>query len=177
MKLLPWQRLGAREVEPNVVAFGLVLPWVSAGHGFRISVKVIHGRDQFLQDIPPEEFELEPAPAGPPRARLDRRPVRPRVARGQAPGHHARLRAACVERHRVDLEVPAVSDLMIYELMLSEFAGGVDGTISRPDYLADLGVNCLELMPGSRTSPRWSTGASCPTATSASTSASGVAAT
>jgi 1,4-alpha-glucan branching enzyme len=31
--------------------------------------------------------------------------------------------------------------------MLDEFAGGVDGTISRLDYLADLGVNCLEIMP------------------------------
>ena len=31
--------------------------------------------------------------------------------------------------------------------MLDEFGGGIDGAIERLDYLADLGINCLEIMP------------------------------
>jgi len=35
----------------------------------------------------------------------------------------------------------------MYELMIDEFGIDIDGTIERLDYLADLGVNCIELMP------------------------------
>jgi maltooligosyltrehalose trehalohydrolase len=49
-------------------------------------------------------------------------------------------------------KVPALDDLVMYELMVNEFGGSVDGTIDRLDYLADLGVNCLELMPVSNVS-------------------------
>jgi 1,4-alpha-glucan branching enzyme len=49
-------------------------------------------------------------------------------------------------------KTPALRDLVIYELMLDEFAGGVDGTIARLGYLADLGINCLEIMPVSNVS-------------------------
>jgi 1,4-alpha-glucan branching enzyme len=42
---------------------------------------------------------------------------------------------------------PALQDLVVYELMLAEFAADIDGAIARLDYLADLGVNCLEIMP------------------------------
>ena len=49
-------------------------------------------------------------------------------------------------------KTPNPRDLVIYELMLEEFADGVDGTIGRLDYLADLGVNCLEIMPVSNVS-------------------------
>ena len=44
-------------------------------------------------------------------------------------------------------KVPALADLVIYELMISEFGGDIDRTIARLDYLADLGVNCIEVMP------------------------------
>ncbi|MGQ0680585.1 MAG: alpha-amylase family glycosyl hydrolase [Actinomycetota bacterium] len=44
-------------------------------------------------------------------------------------------------------KVPDIRDLIMYELMIDEFAGDVDGAIGRLDYLADLGVNCLEIMP------------------------------
>jgi 1,4-alpha-glucan branching enzyme len=55
--LLPLGDIGA--VEHNgVVTFGLWLPWVSAGDGNRVSVKIIHERDQFLQNIPPREFPM-----------------------------------------------------------------------------------------------------------------------
>ncbi|MGE3267633.1 MAG: alpha-amylase family glycosyl hydrolase [Chloroflexota bacterium] len=43
--------------------------------------------------------------------------------------------------------VPALHDLVIYELMLAEFGGDIDGAIDRLGYLADLGVNCVEVMP------------------------------
>ena len=57
LNLLPLGTLGA--VENNgVLTFGLWLPWVSAGDGNAVSVKIIHEADQFLQDIPPREFPL-----------------------------------------------------------------------------------------------------------------------
>jgi len=49
-------------------------------------------------------------------------------------------------------KVPPVRDLVMYELMIQEFAGDVDATIKRMDYLADLGINCLEVMPVSNVS-------------------------
>ena len=49
-------------------------------------------------------------------------------------------------------KTPNLRDLIFYELMLDEFADGVEGTIGRLDYLADLGINCLELMPVSNVS-------------------------
>lgn len=44
-------------------------------------------------------------------------------------------------------KTPELRDLVVYELMLHEFAWNVEGAISRLPYLADLGVNCVELMP------------------------------
>ena len=48
-----------------------------------------------------------------------------------------------------DWRTPALEDLVVYELMLAEFAADIDGAIGRLPYLADLGVNCLEIMPAS----------------------------
>lgn len=59
MNLLPLNKLGARETTPSVVEFGVFLPWVSAAMGNRLWVKIIHEKDQFQQDIPPLEFELQ----------------------------------------------------------------------------------------------------------------------
>ena len=49
-------------------------------------------------------------------------------------------------------KTPALDDLVIYELMINEFGGDIERTIGLLDYLADLGVNCLELMPVSNIS-------------------------
>lgn len=57
MNLLPMERLGAHEREDGF-DFGLLLPLVSATDGNRVSVKLIHEHDQFLQDIPALEFPL-----------------------------------------------------------------------------------------------------------------------
>lgn len=43
--------------------------------------------------------------------------------------------------------VPDLDDLIVYELQVAEFAGDFDGVVKQLDYLAGLGVNCLELMP------------------------------
>lgn len=44
-------------------------------------------------------------------------------------------------------KVPEIADLAVYELHLGEFNNGIAGAIDRLDYLADLGVNCIEVMP------------------------------
>ena len=57
MNLLPLGSLGA--VESNgTVTFGIWLPWVSDSDGNKVYVKIIHERDQFLQNIPTQEFSL-----------------------------------------------------------------------------------------------------------------------
>ena len=57
LNLLPLSTLGA--VENNgAVTFGLWLPWVSAGDGNAVTVKIIHEADQFLAGVPAREFPL-----------------------------------------------------------------------------------------------------------------------
>src|ERR1035438_2528780 len=43
--------------------------------------------------------------------------------------------------------IPAQADLIVYELMIAEFAGDIAGAIAKLDYLRDLGINCIEVMP------------------------------
>lgn len=43
--------------------------------------------------------------------------------------------------------VPVLQDLVIFEINLAEFHVDLDGAIERLDYLADLGVSCLSIMP------------------------------
>jgi 1,4-alpha-glucan branching enzyme len=44
-------------------------------------------------------------------------------------------------------KTPPMNQLIIYELMLNEFGGSIDGAIAHLSYLADLGINCVEVMP------------------------------
>jgi 1,4-alpha-glucan branching enzyme len=46
-----------------------------------------------------------------------------------------------------DYRTPPLDELIIYELDVAEFYGTFDGVVARLDYLAGLGVNCIELMP------------------------------
>ena len=46
-----------------------------------------------------------------------------------------------------DFKVPALDDLVMYELMVDDFAHDFDGVAQRLAYLKSLGVNCIELMP------------------------------
>jgi maltooligosyltrehalose trehalohydrolase len=187
VKLLPMERLGAHETGGGF-DFGLLLPWVSAGDGNRVSVKIIHEHDQFLQAIQPLEIplshtddpengdywsgrvELDPAldvqPGsawGDPGRYVYRYVVHP--PHGAAPidwvidpfarefgvGKLSAITCGYEDHawseHEAAWRTPALADLVIYELMVSEFGGDINGAIAHLDYLADLGVNCLELMP------------------------------
>jgi len=44
-------------------------------------------------------------------------------------------------------KVPALKDLICYEMMFDEFDEDINGAIDRIDYLQDLGINCISLMP------------------------------
>ncbi|MFP5318098.1 MAG: alpha-amylase family glycosyl hydrolase [Acidimicrobiia bacterium] len=193
MDLLPLDRLGAREVADGQLDFGVLLPWVSAADGNRVWLKIIHEKDQFLQDVPPTRIELQhsvdptyldywsghvdlgagggPGP-GSHWGQPGRYVYRYAVERPDVPGEidwvidpYARefgvgkLSAVTVgyEPHQWSAaeaawRVPALDDLVMYEIMINEFGGSVDGTIDRLPYLADLGVNCLEVMPVSNVS-------------------------
>ncbi|RPI36494.1 MAG: alpha-amlyase [Nitrospiraceae bacterium] len=188
MKLLPLNKLGARETSPGVVDFGLFLPWVSANDGNRLWVKVIHERDQFLQDIQPVMVELNYSPdpeygdywsvqidiANYPKPH-------PKAAWG-TPGRY--VYRYCLKNPNVpDMidwiidpfsrefgvgklsaftlgyepyiwsgnetvwKTPVLNELVMYELMINEFGGDIGRTIALMDYLADLGINCMEVMP------------------------------
>lgn len=44
-------------------------------------------------------------------------------------------------------KTPKLNELIVYEIMLHEFRGDLERAAERLPYLADLGVNCLEVMP------------------------------
>ena len=52
-------KLGPHELPDNRIFFGFLLPWVSGNDGNRLFVKVIHEKDQFLQEIQSKRFEME----------------------------------------------------------------------------------------------------------------------
>src|SRR5690349_15003862 len=62
MQLLPLTKLGAHEIAPGILHFGLYLPNVTAVGGYSISIKVINEEDQFLQAIKPLQFDLISTP-------------------------------------------------------------------------------------------------------------------
>ena len=184
--LLPLDVLGARE-SAGTVTFGLWLPWVSAADGNSVSVKVIHERDQFLQDIPCSEFAMShgiraahgdfwsvTVPiAGTP-------PPTPRSAWG-SPGRYvfatrsttrtsARSTGSSIRSRRefgvgrmsaftlgyqpyawsaaeAGWRTPALADLIVYEVNIAELGGDLDRASEFLAYLADLGVNAIEVMP------------------------------
>lgn len=187
MDLLPLDMLGAREIASGVVDFGVLLPWVSAEDGYRLSVKIVHEQDQFLQDVAPSRFEMghghheEYGDYWSARVDLSERSGHsPRSAWGAAGRYVYRYALARPGMPEIDWiidpfarefgvgklsaisvgyepyrwsddeaawKVPALADLVMYELMISEFSGDIDQAVNRCDYLADLGVNCIELMP------------------------------
>lgn len=188
MKLLPLEKLGAREVSPGVVEFGMPLPWVSAKNGYKMWVRVIHEKDQFLQEIKPCDFEMsysydqELGDYWSCKVNIyNTSGIHPKSSWGTTGKYVYRYMLRDSQTHEMidwivcpfarefstgkmsaitlsyephtwsenekNWRVPAINDLIMYELMLGEFGGGIDGTIEKLDYLKDLGVNCLELMP------------------------------
>ncbi len=53
MNYLPMNKLGALEIAPKVVQFGILLPGVDPANGYAVSVKIIHEVDQYIQAAPP----------------------------------------------------------------------------------------------------------------------------
>jgi maltooligosyltrehalose trehalohydrolase len=188
MKLMPLNKLGARQISTDLFDVGVYLPWVSAEHGNRLWVKVIHEKDQFLQDIKPVEFELNhstdplysdywsaeisidsahklhPKSAwGSPGKYLYRYSLKnPNIpdnidwlidpfAREFGVGKLSAFTLGYEQYSWSDNEktwkTPSLDDLVLYELMINEFGGSIDRTIDQLDYLSDLGINCIEIMP------------------------------
>ena len=186
LNLLPLSQLGA--IESNgTVTFGLWLPWVSVSEGNQVTVKIIHEADQFLQEIPPEEFSLVHSVRDPygdfwsatvPIAATA--PATPGSAWG-APGRYVyrytivnpnvgtldwiidpfarefgvgKLSAFTLgyqpytwSAMEADWRTPPLSDLILYEIDIMEFGGDLDRVRNIVAYLADLGVNAVEIMP------------------------------
>lgn len=190
MKLLPLDKLGARELADGVVEFGLFLPWVSASDGYQLWLKIIHEKDQFLQDIPPHEFELthsvdaEYGDYWSVKVAIKSEAFTQRKPSNSAWGTEGKYVYRYCLRHSDRTEIdwiidpfarefgvgklsaftlgyrpyewsieenewktPALHDLILYELMITEFGGDIDGAIAQLDYLANLGINCIEVMP------------------------------
>ena len=196
MNLMPLKKLGTHELPGNKVQFGLYLPWVSAKEGNRLWVKVIHEKDQFLQNVQPKLFELthtsdpvysdywsgefpiDPAEKQHPASAwgkpgryvyrfMLRSPLVPYdidwiidpFAREFGTGKLSAFTLGYRQQYEYvwsdseeNWKTPKLNDLVIYELMLSEFGGSIEGAIDKLGYLADLGINCLEIMPVSNVS-------------------------
>ncbi|MEQ1529052.1 MAG: alpha-amylase family glycosyl hydrolase [Methylococcales bacterium] len=187
MKNLPLANLGPRESAAGVVDFGLLLPWVSAGNGNRLFVKIIHERDQFIQAIQPMVFELQHSmnadygDAWSVTVNFNTSPDAQPDSHFGTPGRHVyryelhnpnvgvldwiidpyareyavgKLSAFTLgyspytwSAAEATWQTPALQDLILYELNLAEFGTDLPGAIQRLDYLADLGVNALSVMP------------------------------
>lgn len=193
MKLLPLHKLGARETSPGIIDFGLYLPWVSAKDSNRLWVKVIHERDQFLQDIQPMIFELthtvdmdygdywsarititeddkpHPKSSWGSQGRYVYRyclknpniheiidwiidPFSREFGIGKLSAFTMGYEAYTWSDNENIYKTPELEELIMYELNISEFGGDIKRTIALLDYLADLGINCVELMPVSNVS-------------------------
>ena len=184
--LLPLGSLGA--VENNgTVTFGIWLPWVSADDGNSVTLKIIHERDQFLQNIPPSEFALthsvrapygdywsvtvpikgtQPGVAGSAWGTEGRYLYRYQVnnpnvgsldwiidpcAREFGPGKLSAFTLGyqpyAWSTVEANWKTPALSDLIMYEVNIAELGGDMERTCNFLAYLADLGVNAIEVMP------------------------------
>jgi hypothetical protein len=186
LNLLPMGELGAIETN-GTVAFGLWLPWVSAADGNAVTIKIIHEADQFLQNVPPREFQLShsirdpygdfwsgtvpiagtaPAVAGsawgtPGRYVYRYTIVNPNVgpldwiidpfARefgvGKLSAFTLGYQPYTWSAEEADWRTPPLSDLVLYEINIGEFGGDLDRAHNVVAYLADLGVNAVEIMP------------------------------
>jgi len=184
--LLPLGDLGAIE-KNGAVTFGLWLPWVSDADGNRVTVKVIHERDQFLQAIPPREFPMTHSvrsphgdfwsvivfiagtpPAvpgsswGTPGRYLFRYQIdNPNVGRvdwlidpfarefgkGKLSAFTLGYQPYTWSAGEAGWRTPALADLVLYEVNVAELGGDFARASELMAYLADLGVNGIEVMP------------------------------
>jgi len=187
MNLLPLEKLGARCTPNGVADFGVFFPWISEANGNSISVKIIHEKDQFLQDVPPKVFKMEhsidPEYGDYWSAQVEidsHSKPHPKSAWGTAGKYVYRYLLERPDKEPIDWiidpyarefgigklsaftlgyepyiwskneeswKTPKLEELVIYELMINEFGGDIETTIQHLDYLSDLGINCIEIMP------------------------------
>jgi maltooligosyltrehalose trehalohydrolase len=186
LNLLPLGSLGA--IESNgTVTFGIWLPWVAAADGNAVTVKIIHERDQFLQNIPPQEFALAhsvrapygdfwsvtvPIAGTPPsvagsawgspgrylyRYRIDNPnvgsldwvidPCAREFGVGKLSAFTLGYQPYVWSSGEANWRTPPLADLIIYEINIAELGGDLERTSNLVAYLADLGVNAVEVMP------------------------------
>ena len=187
MKYLSMDKLGAQEISPKVVQFGIFLPGVDSGKGYAVSVKIIHERDQYLQAAQPAQVtqahSVDPVYGDYWSGQIDLNTTPPppgSSAFGQ-PGRYVyryvihsttrgdvdfiidpfarevgvgRLSAITVgstpytfSANETKWKTPPLRNAIIYELMISEFRHDLARTTKQLPYLADLGINCIEVMP------------------------------
>jgi maltooligosyltrehalose trehalohydrolase len=184
--LLPLDALGAGQTA-GAVTFGLWLPWVSPADGNSVSVKLIHERDQFLQDIPASEVAMSHsirAPHGdfwsitvpiagtaPPTSRsawgspgryvyryqidnpnvgtldwiID--PFAREFGMGRTSAFTLGYQPYTWSPAEASWRTPALADLIVYEVNIAELGGDLDRASELLAYLANVGVNAIEVMP------------------------------
>lgn len=187
MNYLAMNTLGAIEIAPKVVQFGIFLPGVDAGAGYTVSVKIIHEKDQYLQAaqtaVVAQAHTVDPvygdfwsgqinlntaaAPAGSSafgqagryvyrylihsssRGDIDFiiDPYSREVGVGRLSAITVGAAAFTFSANETVWKTPPLKNAIIYELMISEFRNDLDRTIKQLPYLADLGINCIEVMP------------------------------
>src|SRR5579862_255386 len=187
MNYLPMNKLGAQEIAPKVIQFGIFLPGVDPANGYAVSVKIIHEEDQYLQAAAPaliaQSHSLDPtygnywsgkldlntaaAPAGasafgkdgkyvyrylvhsPTRGDIDFiiDPFSREVGVGRLSAITVEYKPYVFSANETEWKTPPLKNAIVYELMISEFRNDIDRTIKQLPYLADLGINCVEVMP------------------------------
>jgi len=187
MNYLPMNKLGALEISPKIVQFGIFLPGVDSGTGYAVSVKIIHETDQYLQAPQPTvvaqahsvdatygdywsgqiDLNTAPPPPGsstfgqpgryvyryvihsPTRGDIDFiiDPFSREVGVGRLSAITVGSAPYAFSANETKWKTPPLNAAIIYELMISEFRNDIDRTVKQLPYLADLGINCIEVMP------------------------------
>jgi 1,4-alpha-glucan branching enzyme len=187
MNYLPMTKLGALEIAPKVIQFGIFLPGVDSGQGYSVSVKIIHETDQYLQAAQPAilaqahsvdptygdywygqiDLNIAAAPPGssafgqtgryvyryvihsPTRGDIDFiiDPYSREVGVGRLSAITVGSTAYVYSANETIWKTPPLKNAIVYELMISEFRHDLDRTLKQLPYLADLGINCIEVMP------------------------------
>ncbi|HXO32217.1 MAG TPA: alpha-amylase family glycosyl hydrolase [Candidatus Acidoferrales bacterium] len=187
MNYLPMNTLGALEISPKVVRFGIYLPGVDSAKGYAVSVKIIHETDQYLQAVQPAlvtqahsvdptygdywsgqiDLNTAPAPPGsfvfgqpgryvyrylihsPTRGDIDFiiDPFSREVGVGRLSAITVESAPYVFSANETTWKTPPLKNAIVYELMITEFRDDLGRTIRQLPYLADLGINCIEVMP------------------------------
>jgi maltooligosyltrehalose trehalohydrolase len=180
-------KLGALEISPKIIQFGIFLPGVDSAKAYAVSVKIIHETDQYMQVVQPVlvpqahsvdsiygdywsgqlNLNTAPPPPGssafgqlgryvyrylihsPTRGDIDFiiDPFSREVGVGRLSAITVGNTPYTFSANETTWKTPPLKNAIIYELMISEFRDDLVRTIKQLPYLADLGINCIEVMP------------------------------